>query len=650
MRTVNGQIIIIILLVIFVYAFSLTGPFVFDDFHVFVHNDDFKITNLDFISIKKMLASSTTGISSRPVALITLAFNSYFFGLEPFSFKLVNLCIHLVNTCLLFAVLEKLFFLGDCSKKTSKYAVVVITAIWALHPLNLTSVLYVVQRMASLAATFMLLMLICFLKMREKQIYSTDKAWRYLIPIIFLFVLAVLTKENSVIILGIFFIIEVLLFKKMAQELSVKNLLSHGVKVGWLFLAVLFAVLMWKWQWLQDSYQERGYTLEERLLTETRVLWFYIKLILIPNVMQMSLYHDDFTISKSIFQPITTFWAIFAWLLVSLWIFLKRKKYPLIALGVLWYLIGHAVESSIIGLELVHEHRNYFPMIGIWIAAAGIVIVLNEKFLQLNKLSWLVYVFIGLLCTGTWGRAQHWNDWPSLAESEVLKNQNSPRAQLEAARWYFQVLNTEKNPTINTYGFEQAKYHLISAYQVDKNDLSGLLSLFKLVELVRIPPEQIWVDELLKRLEYVKIERENMKRLDEFMQCNIDKICHADLAIINKMLFALEKNKSLIPIYKAKFYYYLGALLLEKGSSDLALYYYSLAQETDNNNQSFAINLALVFLQMDNYVEAMSYYKTIQKNLVVKEWLKNYEDLSKKILEYQITATVKKILPQTQPS
>ena len=51
----------------------------------------------------------------------------------------------------------------------------------------------------------------------------------------------------------------------------------------------------------------------QRLLTESRVLWFYVGMIVYPDVRSMSLYHDDFLVSTGLLEPGTTLLAIAAW-------------------------------------------------------------------------------------------------------------------------------------------------------------------------------------------------------------------------------------------------------------------------------------------------------------------------------------------------
>ncbi|MBK8894755.1 MAG: hypothetical protein IPN64_12105 [Propionivibrio sp.] len=111
------------------------------------------------------------------------------------------------------------------------------------------------------------------------------------------------------------------------------------------------------------GYAWRDFSLGERLLTEARVLWFYLHMIVLPNLGEMGLHHDDFLISRGPLSPGPPC--------------LPRPGYSCLRGERLrtaqqtadshfrhaFFFVGHAMESTIIPLELVLEHRNYLPML-----------------------------------------------------------------------------------------------------------------------------------------------------------------------------------------------------------------------------------------------------------------------------------------------
>ena len=50
-----------------------------------------------------------------------------------------------------------------------------------------------------------------------------------------------------------------------------------------------------------------------------------------------------------------------------------RRRLPVVACGILWFFVGHLLESTVIPLELMFEHRNYLPSFAVLLAVIGAV-------------------------------------------------------------------------------------------------------------------------------------------------------------------------------------------------------------------------------------------------------------------------------------
>ena len=158
---------------LFLYWPGLFGDYIFDDPANILDNQKIAITSLDLNSLKTAWYSGDAGPLGRPISMLSFALNHYFTGFEPFYFKLTNLFIHLINGLLVFIISLKLFqWLSHqyqrISFESTSYLACLVSLIWLIHPLNLTSVLYVVQRMTSLSTLFGLfaLAIYCFWRTR----------------------------------------------------------------------------------------------------------------------------------------------------------------------------------------------------------------------------------------------------------------------------------------------------------------------------------------------------------------------------------------------------------------------------------------------------------------------------------------------------
>ncbi len=164
----------ICLLTIAIYVPGLSGDYMFDDMPNLLHNAQLNIETLDTESIQGAALSSGSGKLRRPVSMFSFALNRYFFGLGPYSHKVINLLIHLLTGIGLYFLSRRLIHSyrlyrnPALSDKAMQWIPVVVTGLWLVHPLNLTPVLYIVQRMTSLAALFTVLGLCLYMTGRMR--------------------------------------------------------------------------------------------------------------------------------------------------------------------------------------------------------------------------------------------------------------------------------------------------------------------------------------------------------------------------------------------------------------------------------------------------------------------------------------------------
>jgi len=451
---------VIIAAVIVIYMPGLTGPFVFDDWINIVNNDGIAIPQIGAAELRVAALSDVSGSLGRPLASITFALNYYFAGgfSNTFGFKLTNLLIHILNTALVYWFLHLLLKTPTCLKlgtanDTGRQRLIagVATALWALHPIQLTSVLYVVQRMNSLAAFFMLAGLISYLygrqQLSENPIRGLAFIWGGLTAGM---VLGLTSKEIALLLPFYALVIEWTLFNHEMKRDSRRLFAAYLVP----FVIMMVPVLWWLYHHgasLHIVYKLREFSMLERMLTETRVLWFYLGLLALPTTGRLTLFHDDVVISTGLLTPWTTLPAIIgliASIFVAIWI---RNKQPVASFGLLWFLIGHSMESGFIGLELVHEHRNYFPSIGFLFALSIAVITVASK-MHMKRMITIAIVFLSVMFAfTTYVRARYWADEHILAEYLVRHHPRSARSHTMLAEALLK--NATYNPlaAINHY-------------------------------------------------------------------------------------------------------------------------------------------------------------------------------------------------------
>jgi len=429
---------VLLLAVAAIYWPGLHGGFIFDDFPFLIDNPDLAhVTSLDPAAWTRAVLSFPANHQGRWLTMFSFAVNHYFTGFDPFWFKLTNLAIHLLNGWLLYRVARGLLALVRAthperalSPATAQTASLLLAAAWLVLPINLTGVLYAVQRLESLSNTFVFLGLALYLHGRVR-LESDNKGFGWMIGGLAAGGVGLLAKESAVLLPLYTFLVEWVFggFRAASQRRRIITL--YAVVLG----LPLLAGLWWLGTWIgTGTSYARDFDTWERLLTEARVLFAYMQWTLLPFPRSLSLYHDDFALSHGLLSPVSTLFSvlgILALLAIAAW---QRGRRPLLSLGILWFFAGHALTATIIPLELVFEHRNYFPSFGLLLAASSLLGVDSPGTVKPRigaAVAVSALIFYGF---STHLRAREWGHPIRLALAEASISPTSPRAQYELGR------------------------------------------------------------------------------------------------------------------------------------------------------------------------------------------------------------------------
>jgi hypothetical protein len=531
------------------YRPGLHGGFVFDDVINIAENQSLKVYLLDVASLEAAAFSVGEGISGRPLSMLSFALNYYLAGPAPYGFKLVNLAIHLLNGLCIFILTRLVLEIyrrhaPELSREHLRWTSLAVASAWLLHPLNLTGVLYVVQRMASLSALFTLLGLVAYLYGRLRQ---TDGkfGWGWILSAFLLFTpLAVLSKENGALLPAFMLLAEIVLLNFQASTPKVRMALFGLFAATVVLPAVaLLAYSLFEPGWLLVGYNIRDFTLPERLMTEARVLWFYLHLIVVPDISQLGLQHDDIAISRGLLTPYSTLFASAGLLLLAGAAIWFRKRHPIAAFGILFFLLGHSIESSVIALEIAHEHRNYLPMYGILLAAFYYLLspAWHKDTIRLRQgLVVMLILFFGIV---TAIRAGQWADPYELALMEVKHHPDSMRANTEIAYIYASLPAFSPEQMDEHYQF--AFNHYQKAAELSSSDTSGLFGMVGLNAGRGKPVEDRWLQELEFRLEHRPFAPAAANSLMNLEKCLADGVCTHSPQVMERLLQAALRNPTL---------------------------------------------------------------------------------------------------------
>ena len=252
------------------------------------------------------------------------------------------------------------------------------------------------------------------------------------------YVLGILSKENAVLTgLGIAVLYWLLLRPQHGSSLWDKWAVIFGVMPSVIILAYLCFHL--------NQHTRSDFTPYQRLLTESVILLDYVDKILLPTPYKLNIFNDGFPVYKELFADFITIKVVSLWLALISLTYIFRKKAPFFAFAVFWFLSGHLLESSIFGLELYFEHRNYLPSLGIIIGVVGTVVEIGNKAQGYSqKLQKAVnYASVGLISVMSLvyvmvygAEVASWKNPGSLAISALTERPNSMRAHQEAASFF----------------------------------------------------------------------------------------------------------------------------------------------------------------------------------------------------------------------
>jgi len=439
--------LLVTLFVSALFLFGVNGGFVLDDIPNIVTNNVLYVDKLNIDNLIYASLSFHDGHGERALPMLSFALDYWRAGsMDASTFKATNIIIHALTTFVLALFLRRLLLLAKWTPQHAALGALVITLIWAIHPLQVSSVLYIVQRMQTMATLFLVLSLWSYLLMRQHQIDGGRGRVQGIFVVVF-WLLALACKEDAILLPVYALLLELTILRFKAGQAVV----ARGLKQCYTLIVVVgvlayFFVIVPRYSCWGDVCGRRDFNSLERLLTQGRVLVTYLGQIVLPIPDRMPFIYDDYPISRSVWQPWTT---LPAWLLVIVlvsWAWCWRKVRPLFAFGVLLFFAGHFVSSNVILLEMVFEHRNHLPLIGAGLALCDLVLYACQR-LQLGRrsIASIFVVVILLLLASTSYRTYIWGDSVRLGQEMTKLVPSSTRAWAEYSSAYFDKYNISKD-------------------------------------------------------------------------------------------------------------------------------------------------------------------------------------------------------------
>jgi len=480
-----------------IYSNSLDAPFAFDAGHYIESDTAIRMTELSWEQIKTAAFESVP--KKRFLANLSFAFNYYFDRYDVFGYHLVNILIHLCcGICLLFFVKATLACTSAGQAELPKgltpgIAALLTALLWIAFPINPGAVTYIVQRMTSLAVMFFILCLWLYVlgRLEFQRHRFSAKSIALFAGCALAGICAFATKENTATLPIVILLYEFFFFQDMKIRITRRKAL-------WLAGgAIVFATIALFYlgenplDRILSAYNRRDFTLGERVMTEWRIILYYISLFFWPAPWRLNLDYD-YPLSYHITNPSTTLIALLAILSLIALAVLTARRHRILAFCLLWFFINLAIESSIIGIELIYEHRTYLPFMMLCLMA----------FLLVAKISSRPRMPIAILCililgfsVWTFQRNQTWRNPVTFWMDGIKKSPHDGRLYAntgheymkqdkykEAIPYYNSALNLWSEKQAHRYG-ARTHFHLGAAYTKTGQPENALLHFRKAIAL-----------------------------------------------------------------------------------------------------------------------------------------------------------------------
>jgi protein O-mannosyl-transferase len=626
------------------YLRGLGGDFIFDDLHNIEYNPRAQLHDLSWNSLRQLWGSGVASELGRPLSMLSFGLNYYFAEHNVWWYKLTNLVLHLATTVAIYQLSLAVLAAGQTQRRSSLLQpatiqpttiALLISACWALHPLHASTVLYVVQRMTQLSALFTVLALLVYCRFRLLTTPSIQTLVTTLLQIAVFVALAVLGKETGALAIPLMLLLEWCFFGWRCfgsncanpQQRRFLQWFSALFVVVPLCAALGFVVL--KPDYLLAAYRYRSFTLTERLLTESRVLWDYIGWILTPNPNHYTFFHDNYPLSTSLTQPLSTLAAVSGLVALLGVVVAGRKRLPWLNFGIGFFLISQLLESSILPLELVFEHRNYLPAYGLLFGL--IMTVVDSPLLRLSKslIAGFCAAFLALLALGVWQESRKWSSTPDFLLTLEQRLPNSQRVQYNLGYMY---LKLGKNLNNSDY-VAQAQQHFGNSATLDTAQFGGLIGLVLTHNVLNeaIPPEQL--SELMRRVSVAPLNTGSIMDFINLTRCYVSRQCQQQPQLLVETYRAIGANTAMDTVTKQVILNEIASdvlLGLQLVDDALALFYYteSLSPELT------LIDLRIIVTEMQkgDFAKARTHLaKAQQKAFVSTSMQQALSDLEKQL-------------------
>jgi tetratricopeptide (TPR) repeat protein len=391
----SWMIAVTLILVLIAYIPVFNAGFVnWDD-------DDYVVKNKTITSFSNMGSILTVPVQGNyhPLTMLSLALNYAISGLNPLSYHVLNLILHLLNTFLVYRLASRL-------SNNSSIISFTTALLFGIHPLHVESVAWVSERKDVLYAFFFLLGLLKYMRYKE-----TNSRKDYLFTFLW-FVLSILSKPAAIIFPAVLFLFDFYYKRKIDAKIFLE-------KIPFFLVAFVFAYLTVTAQHVVGAMDKT-----EVFTPLHRVMFafygyaaYFLKMIFPFNLVA-------FYPTPPINQPLPSyFYAAPLFFIATVVVcLLTWKKNRVITFGLAFYFVNLllVLQLVVVGSALIAERYTYIPLIGLFFILGW---YLEKTFRTKPSTAYTIIIALGvILAPVTFNQAGTWKNGEALWENVIKKN------------------------------------------------------------------------------------------------------------------------------------------------------------------------------------------------------------------------------------
>lgn len=451
----------LILSTVVVYYPSLKVPFLLDDYGKIIVNPDIKsVSHLPsrLIYPYGRPLNFHRNDPSRPLTYLTLTLNYAFSQLNPYGYHVINIAIHMAVVFLVYLLGLLLFRRRGIMDFAPPFFAALL---FAVLPINVNVVSYVMGRAASLATIFYAAAVILFILWRQNVKWSIALS-------VLMFVPALAANQLAVTLPAIIWLTDFCFFREATNKKV--HIVYWGILGFYLALRVAYFGRMGDLEAIVPVFHTREY-----ILTEWVVLWKYAGMVFVPKGLSFEHLYGPITRFSDPHLEIAT--GLYAVLCIG---FLRglKKSWAItsfILFGVVWFLITLSPTSSVLATTAtMAENRVYLPAIGLCVIAPFIMYWLLDQ-LKLEQFRTPLFltifgIYITLLGHVTFQRNMLYQNPMEIWKDVIQRYPDHARAHQNLAvlylnqKQYNQAIEECKNALATAPGNLDVRNNLAAAY------------------------------------------------------------------------------------------------------------------------------------------------------------------------------------------